>query len=153
MQTVLAMHRMSFRLYRARLRALSRFVDGLIRIVFSASLPGRAKIGANVFFHHNGLGVVINPLSVIGDHCEIGVHVVLGGRAPDVGAPRLDEGVIVHAGARIIGPIRIGAGAVIGANAVVLDDVPSGALAVGVPAVVKRRNIDRGAYAHKASPK
>jgi serine O-acetyltransferase len=33
----------------------------------------------------------------------------------------------------------VGDGATVGANAVVLDDVDAGALAVGVPATVKRR--------------
>jgi len=153
MQWILRLHRLSSGLQRARLGVLSRAIDGISRIVFAASLPGRARIGERVFFHHSGLGVVVNKLSVIEDDCEIGVHVVLGGRAPDIGAPYLERGVIVHAGARIIGPVRIGAGAVIGANAVVLDDVPSGALAVGVPAVVKRLEIDPRAYAHRASPR
>jgi len=135
----------------AQLNSLSRAVDGISRIVFAASLPAQARVGERVFFHHSGLGVVVNKLSVIEDDCEIGVHVVLGGRAPKVGAPHLERGVIVHAGARIVGPVRIGAGAVIGANAVVLEDVPGGALAAGVPAAVKRRDIDWRAYAHRAS--
>lgn len=129
------------------MRPLARVADVISRLMFAASIPGRARIGGNVFFHHSGLGVVINPLSVIEDDCEIGVHVVLGGRAPDVGAPHLERGVIVHAGARLIGPICIGAGSVIGANAVVLDDVPPQSLAVGVPAIVKRSGIDSRAYA------
>jgi serine O-acetyltransferase len=153
MQMILRLHRLSAWLHRARLRPLSRAVDGVSRVVFAACLPGRARIGKDVFLHHSGLGVVVNALSVIEDGCEIGVHVVLGGRAPAVGAPHLERGVIVHAGARIVGPVRIGAGAVVGANAVVLDDVPSGGLAVGVPAVVKRFDLDRQAYAHRASPR
>jgi serine O-acetyltransferase len=153
MQMILRLHRLSSWLDRAGMVALSRVIDGVSRIVFSASAPGGARIGGNVFFHHSGLGVVINALSVIEDDCEIGVHVVLGGRAPEIGAPHLERGVIVHAGARIIGPVRIGAGAVVGANAVVLEDVPTGALAVGVPAVVKRLGLDRSAYAHRASPR
>lgn len=153
MQTILRLHRLSSWFARANLGALSRAVDGVSRLIFAASLPGRARVGARVYFHHSGLGVVVNTLSVIEDDCEIGVHVVLGGRAPEVGAPHLERGVIVHAGARIIGPVRIGAGAVIGANAVVLEDVPSGALAAGVPATIRRLGLDARAYAHKASPR
>ena len=151
MQMILRLHRLSALLHRARLAPLSRAVDGVSRIVFGASLPGRARIGDNVFLHHSGLGVVVNGLSVIEDDCEIGVHVVLGGRTPEIGAPHLERGVIVHAGARIIGPVRVGAGAVIGANAVVLADVPRESLAVGVPAVVKR--LERPTYAHRAAPR
>jgi serine O-acetyltransferase len=153
MQMILRLHRLSAWLHRTRMAPLSRAVDGVSRLVFAASVPGRARIGDNVFLHHSGLGVVVNGLSVIEDDCEIGVHVVLGGRAPEIGAPHLERGVIVHAGARIVGPVRIGAGAVVGANAVVLNDVPGGSLAVGVPAIVKRLDIDRPSYAHRASPR
>ena len=101
-----------------------------------------------MFFHHSGLGVVINNASVIEEGCEIGVHVVLGGRAPTVGAPHLERDVIVHAGAKIIGPIRIGRGSVVAANAVVLEDMPPHSLIAGVPAIAKRRDIDSSAYHH-----
>jgi len=40
----------------------------------------------------------------------------------------------------VLGPIRIGNNVRIGANAVVLCDVPDDCIAVGVPAVVKRRS-------------
>jgi serine O-acetyltransferase len=39
-----------------------------------------------------------------------------------------------------LGPITIGEGASIGAMSVVLDDVPAGALAVGIPAKIKKRS-------------
>jgi len=129
---------------------LPRLFELAIRLFFQASIPGRAKIARSVFFHHSGLGVVINGLSVIEENCEIGVHVVLGGRAPIVGAPHLEKGVIVHAGAKIIGPIRIGAGSVVAANAVVISDVPPNSLVAGVPAAVKRSGIDNKMYRHDA---
>jgi len=132
------------------LRFLSRATDGGVRIFFQASIPARAQIARSVFFHHSGLGVVINGLSVIEEDCEIGVHVVLGGKAPVVGAPHLERGVIVHAGAKIIGPIRIGAGSVVAANAVVTKDVPPNSLVAGVPAIVKRSDIDNRMYRHDA---
>jgi serine O-acetyltransferase len=119
------------------LSALSRAMDLCGRLVYSASIPGKASIGENVFFHHGGLGVVINAAAVIERDCEIGVHVVLGGRAP-------------QRGAKIIGPIRVGAGAVIAANAVVLEDVPPRCLVAGVPASIKRRDIDNSRYRHDA---
>jgi serine O-acetyltransferase len=146
MQLVARLHALSHFLHLRRLGLPGRVVDLLSRILFAASIPGRARIGRNVFFHHSGLGVVVNGLSVIEDNCEIGVHVVLGGKAPEVGAPHLERGVIVHAGARLIGPIRIGAGSVIGANAVVLTDVPPRSLVVGVPGNIKKSDIDNDAY-------
>jgi serine O-acetyltransferase len=53
-------------------------------------------------------------------------------------APVLGRGVDVGAGAVILGHVMIGDFARIGANAVVLSDVPAHALAVGVPAEIKR---------------
>ena len=146
MQMIKVLHSVSHSFEARQLKLLSRMIDLVLRIFFSAAVPGRARIGKNVFFHHSGLGVVINGASVIEDECEIGVHVVLGGKAPTIGAPHLERGVIVHAGAQIIGPIRIGEGSVIGANSVVLEDVPAHCLVVGVPGVIKRTGIDNQSY-------
>lgn len=145
--------RLSNRLYKAKLAPAGRILDGISRFIFSASVPGRAEIGRAVFFHHGGLGVVINNRAVIKDDCEIGVHVVLGGKAPIIGAPRLERGVIVHAGARVIGPVTVGEGAIVAANAVVVEDVPPRCMVAGVPAVVKRRDIDNRLYRHDAEPR
>ncbi len=152
MQTITLIYRASSWCNGHGLKPLSRVLDGIGRILFAASVPGRAKIGKNVFFHHSGLGVVINGASVIGDDCEIGVQVVLGGRSPKPGAPELGEHVIVHAGAKIIGPIKIGAGSIIAANAVVIEDVPPRCLVAGVPGQVKRSDIDSAAYIHNSLP-
>lgn len=138
MQMIARLHHASARLHRAGFRRFSRAVDGIIRIVFSAVIPGRARIGKRVFFGHSGLGLVLNESCIIGDDCFFGVHVVLGGDGEQEGAPHLEERVRVLAGAAILGPVRIGAGATVAAGAVVIDDVPAGALVAGVPAKIKR---------------
>jgi len=150
MQAVAALQRLSRRFHLGGLRPLSRIIDGIVRVGFAASIPGRASIGKGVMFHHSGIGVVINGASVIEDGCDIGVHVVLGGRTPLPGAPHLERNVIVHAGAKIIGPITIGAGSVVAANAVVIEDMPANALIAGIPAVAKRNIADVDAYRHRA---
>ncbi len=147
-QGIARLHRLSRAAHLKGYDRLSRLVEGLIRLVYGASLPGRAAIGDGVFFHHSGLGVVINGASVIEDGCEIGVHVVLGGRTPLVGAPHLARNVIVHAGAKLIGPIRIGEGSIVAANATVLADMPPHSLIAGSPAEVKHDGLDVEAYRH-----
>jgi len=130
------------------MKPLARICDGVSRVLFAASIPGRASIGKNVFFHHSGLGVVINAASVIGDNCEIGVHVVLGGQSSISGAPHLCQGVIVYAGAKLLGPIEIGEGAVVAANSVVLENVTPHTLVAGVPAIVKKTGLNGDQYRH-----
>jgi len=44
----------------------------------------------------------------------------------------------VGAGAAILGPVTVGDGATVAALSVVLSNVPAGALAVGIPAKVKK---------------
>lgn len=138
MQTIMRLHRISSTFYRWRLPVVGRMLDGIIRVLFGAVVPGKAQIARSAFFEHSGLGVVLNERSVIGENCRIGVHVVLGGKAPIIGAPALEDNVIVHAGAKLIGPITVGRGTVIAANAVVIGDLPPGVMAAGVPAVVKK---------------
>lgn len=145
-QTIMRLVILSRRCQYGLFMPIGRLLDGIVRLVFSASIPGRADIAPDVFFHHSGLGVVVNGASVIECGCEIGVGVVLGGRAPLVGAPHLEQDVIVHSGAKIIGPIRIGRGSVIAANAVVLENVPPRCLVAGVPGVIKRSDLDTEGY-------
>jgi len=51
--------------------------------------------------------------------------------------PRLGDGVLVGAGAKVIGEITVGDGATIGPNAVVTRDVPAGGLALAPFAEIK----------------
>lgn len=54
------------------------------------------------------------------------------------GAPVVERGAYLGAGAKVLGSVRIGAGARIGANAVVLTDIPPNCTAVGIPARIVR---------------
>jgi len=86
-------------------------------------------------------GVVVHPDTQIGPNCLLFQQVTLGA-GPKPGAPRLGGHVDVGAGAKVLGGVVIGDHATIGANAVVIGDVPAGAVAVGVPAVVKKRVVE-----------
>ncbi|MGX8703348.1 MAG: serine O-acetyltransferase [bacterium] len=58
------------------------------------------------------------------------------------GAPVLEEGVAVFAGACVLGPVTIGENSIIGANAVVTKDVPPNCLVYGNPAVIREKNFE-----------
>ena len=150
MQLVIRLHKISNALHRRGLRLPSRLVDALIRLGFAARIPGSAEIDPTAHFSHSALAVVVTQESRIGPGVMIGTHVVLGSNWPQPGGPVIEEGAIIHAGAKVLGPVRIGAGSIVAANAVVLEDVPPRCLAAGVPAVIKRRDIDASAYRYPA---
>lgn len=127
-------------------RPAARTIEIVIRLIFSATMPASSEVHRTVHFGHNALAVVLNPMVVIEENCYIGAHVVMGGKAPLMGAPHIERNVTIHAGAKLIGPITIGEGCVVGANAVVVKDAPPRSVVVGVPAEVIKQGIDPADY-------
>lgn len=118
----------------AAMRRLARLRHLWWSIVTASDIRPQATIGRGLKMPHP-TGVVIHHDAVIGDDCIVMQQVTIGQLA-GTGAPVLEAGVYVGAGAKVLGSIRIGRGARIGANAVVLCDVPADGTAVGVPARV-----------------
>jgi serine O-acetyltransferase len=114
------------------------FVERFIEIITGISIPAQAKIGKGLRIHHFS-GVIIHSAAVIGEYCTVYHGVTLGDCGGWGGAPSLGNRVLIGAGAKLIGEIVVGDDCVIGANAVVLDSIPPRHLAVGVPAVAKKR--------------
>jgi serine O-acetyltransferase len=114
---------------------LERFVE----ITTGISIPAEAAIGKGLRIHHFG-GVIVHSAAIVGEHCTMYQGVTLGDRGGYGGAPRIGQRVLIGAGAKLIGEIVIGDDCVIGANAVVHTSVPAGHIAVGVPAVIKKRS-------------
>jgi sugar O-acyltransferase (sialic acid O-acetyltransferase NeuD family) len=86
-----------------------------------------------------GRFAIINTGAVV-DHdnlIEDGVHISPG--CSLAGSVTCGADAFIGTGASIIPGVRIGARAVIGAGATVISNVPPDALAVGCPAVVKKR--------------
>jgi serine O-acetyltransferase len=128
-------------LYTHKIPFLPKLIYYLIRIIFACDLPYTARIGNNVGFFHNGLGVVIHRNTVIGQGTYIYQNVTIGGNGKTAalnGVPTIGENVFIGAGAVIMGPITIGNNAKIGANAVVTKSVPEYGVALGAPAKIVR---------------
>jgi serine O-acetyltransferase len=114
------------------------FVERFIEIITGISIPAEASVGKGLRIHHFG-GIIVHSAAVMGEYCTVYHGVTLGDRGGWGGAPHVGNGVLIGAGAKLIGEVVIGDDCVIGANAVVNTSVPAGHIAVGVPAVAKKR--------------
>jgi serine O-acetyltransferase len=137
-------HRVANRLWRMGAKLLARIVSTLTRFLTGIEIHPAATLGRRVVIDH-GMGVVIGETATVGDDCLIYHGVTLGGKHPGsrntvagLRHPTIGSRVTIGAGGIILGPVSVGDDAVIGAHSVVVSDVPPGALAVGVPAVIKK---------------
>ena len=99
------------------------------QVMAGAVVQPEARIGANA---------IVNTRAVVDHHCAVGAHCHIASGATLASAVTVGEGAHVGAGATVIQGIAIGAGALIGAGAAVVRDVPPGAVAMGVPATVRK---------------
>ncbi len=139
-------HRVSRWFWRWEWFLVARVISNIARTLTGIEIHPGATIGSRVVIDH-GMGVVIGETAIVGDECLIYHGVTLGGKVARAREetqgrrhPAVGHHVTIGAGATLLGPITIGDGATIGALSVVLDDVPPGALAVGIPAKVKKRS-------------
>ncbi|MEE8060036.1 MAG: serine O-acetyltransferase [Pseudomonadales bacterium] len=118
-------------------QALALFFQNCISAEFSVDIHPAAKIGHGILMDH-ATGVVIGETAVVGNNVSIMQSVTLGGTGKEEGDrhPKVGEGVLISAGAKILGNIKIGCGAKIGAGSVVLQEVPAHTTVAGVPAKI-----------------
>ena len=85
-----------------------------------------------------GERLVVGETAVVGNRVSILQSVTLGGTGKEDGDrhPKIGDGVLISAGAKILGNIHVGEGAKVGAGSVVLQDVPAHTTVAGVPAKV-----------------
>lgn len=114
---------------------LALFLQNCVSTKFGVDIHPAARIGHSVLVDH-GTGVVIGETAVVGNNVSILQSVTLGGTGKEEGDrhPKIGDGVLISAGAKILGNIRVGNGAKVGAGSVVLQDVPAHTTVVGVPA-------------------
>ncbi len=130
-------HRMAHYLWQRGRHQLALFLQSRNSETFGVDIHPAAKIGKGVMFDH-ATGIVVGETAVVEDNVSILQSVTLGGTGNESGDrhPKVRQGVLVGAGAKILGNIEIGEGSKVGAGSVVLNDVPPHVTVVGVPAKV-----------------
>ncbi|MDE2355134.1 MAG: serine O-acetyltransferase [Alphaproteobacteria bacterium] len=128
-------HRIAHWLWRRGREALAFYLQSRMSEQFQVDIHPAARIGEGAFFDH-GTGIVIGETAVIGRNVSLLHGVTLGGTGAGRGDrhPKVGDGVLLGAGAKVLGNIRIGDDAKIASGSVVLEDVPAGCTAAGVPA-------------------
>ena len=117
--------------------SLALFLQNRVSSKFGVDIHPAAKMGHGIMLDH-ATGLVIGETAVVGNNVSILQSVTLGGTGKEDGDrhPKVGNGVLISAGAKILGNIRIGDGAKVGAGSVVLEDVPPHTTVAGVPAKV-----------------
>jgi serine O-acetyltransferase len=128
-------HRVAHWLWRSGREAIAFYMQSRMSELFQVDIHPAAVIGQGAFFDH-GTGIVIGETAVIGENVSMLHGVTLGGTGAERGDrhPKIGNGVLLGAGAKVLGNIVVGDFAKIAAGSVVLSPVPSGCTAAGVPA-------------------
>ncbi|MBK9578443.1 MAG: serine O-acetyltransferase [Fibrobacteres bacterium] len=130
-------YRISHQLWTSGRCDLALYIQGRISTVYGLDFHPAAKVGAGILIDH-GTGVVVGETATIGDDVSILQGVTLGGTGKQMGDrhPKIGNGVLLGAGAKVLGNIRVGDCSKVGAGSVVLHEVPPHCTVVGVPARV-----------------
>ena len=131
----LQIYRIAHWLWQEKRLPLALYLQNRSSELFGVDVHPAARIGKGIMFDH-ATGIVIGETAVIEDNVSLLQGVTLGGTGKDCGDrhPKIREGVMIGAGAKVLGNIEIGAGAKIGAGSVVLEPVPAHTTVAGVPA-------------------
>lgn len=130
-------YRVAHWLWIADRRPLALYLQSRISEVFALDIHLAAVIGKGILIDH-GSGVVIGETAVVGDDVSMLHEVTLGGTGKESGDrhPKIGNGVLIGAGAKILGNIRIGEGSKVAAGSIVLHEVPPHSTVAGIPAKV-----------------
>jgi serine O-acetyltransferase len=116
-------------------RDLAYFVQMRVSEAFGVDIHPNARVGRGIMIDH-AHSIVIGETAVVGDNVSMLHSVTLGGTGKEDGDrhPKIGDGVLIGAGAKVLGNITIGHCSRIAAGSVVLEDVPPCKTVAGVPA-------------------
>ena len=130
-------HRLAHWLWKRGRQDFALYLQSRSSAVFQTDIHPAARIGRGIFLDH-ATGLVVGSTAVIEDNVSMLQDVTLGGTGKERGDrhPKIRQGVLIGAGAKILGNIEVGRCARVAAGSVVLKPVPSNATVAGVPAKV-----------------
>jgi serine O-acetyltransferase len=116
---------------------LAYFVQMRVSEVFGVDIHPAARMGRGIMIDH-AHSIVIGETAVVGDNVSMLHSVTLGGTGKADGDrhPKIGDGVLIGAGAKVLGNITVGHCSRIAAGSVVLQDIPPMKTVAGVPARV-----------------
>lgn len=130
-------HRFAHAMYKAGRRDFALYLQSRASQVFQVDINPAVVMGKGIMLDH-GTGLVIGETAVVGDNVSMLQNVTLGGtgKSDQDRHPKIGNGVLIGAGAKVLGNIKIGDCSRIGAGSVVLKDVPPRVTVAGVPAKI-----------------
>ena len=133
----LQLYRVAHWLWLNKRVALALFFQNSISERFTVDIHPAAKLGSGIMIDH-ATGLVIGETAVVGDDVSILHSVTLGGSGCQQGDrhPKIGNGVLLAAGAKVLGNITVGHGVKVGAGSLVLESVPDHVTVAGVPAKI-----------------
>jgi len=116
-------------------RDMAAMIQMRVSEAFGVDIHPGARIGKGIMIDH-AHSIVIGETAVVGDNVSMLHSVTLGGTGKEDGDrhPKIGDGVLIGAGAKVLGNIRVGRCTRIAAGSVVLADVPPCKTVAGVPA-------------------
>nr|WP_248307084.1 MULTISPECIES: serine O-acetyltransferase [unclassified Devosia] len=130
-------HRFAHAMFESGRRDFALYLQSRASQVFQVDINPAVVIGQGIMLDH-GTGLVIGETAVIGDNVSMLQNVTLGGtgKSDQDRHPKIGNGVLIGAGAKVLGNIKIGDCSRIGAGSVVLKEVPPRVTVAGVPAKI-----------------
>lgn len=128
-------YRLGHWLYQHDRKDLAYFIQMRTSEMFGVDIHPAARIGQGIMIDH-AHSIVVGETAVVGDNVSMLHSVTLGGtgKQDDDRHPKIGDGVLIGAGAKVLGNIKIGYCSRIAAGSVVLDEVPPMKTVAGVPA-------------------
>ena len=130
-------HRLAHWLWRQGRRDFAYYLQSKSSEVFQTDINPAVSMGKGIFLDH-ATGLVVGETAVIEDNVSILQDVTLGGTGKEDGDrhPKIRQGVLIGAGAKILGNIEVGRCSKVAAGSVVVKPVPANSTVAGVPAKV-----------------